>query len=476
MRAHRMLRQVYRIAVFFVVGHVYGQNTSEISRIAASQGGASPLLFEVNQDIEQDFLYSGFSDERECTVRRGIPNSIEKIKKGEEVTIAFMGGSITQANYCYRLQIASILEKQYPDVRFKWINAGVSGTGTDLGAFRVEEHVLSQKPDLVLLEFAVNGAYTMGMEGIVRQIIKKSPNTDICLIYAMLGAHLKSYQEGRIPSSVQGLEELAEHYQLPSIHLGMEIADLESKQRLLWKGTKSEAGIRILFSNDGIHPIREGGNLYAAALARGFEKMANTIKVAQVKIPEPLLSSSWDRAGMYEPQIIGHFDAAWKCQPTAGSSLRAFTGWFESVMTASKPYAAFNFSFEGDLFGLFDIGGPEVGQLEIWVDGKRVNLKKDRFEGLSIYNVEESKGDSLLNRFNQYCNNRYRGQYDVLRLPYGVHNIRMVVSENQCDKANILGEQNQEDVRLNPEKYNQVTIYLGRILLRGRPIINNRHI
>ena len=39
------------------------------------------------------------------------------------------------------------------------LNAVISGTGSDLGAFRVSEQLLKYKPDLIFIEFAVNGAF-----------------------------------------------------------------------------------------------------------------------------------------------------------------------------------------------------------------------------------------------------------------------------------------------------------------------------
>ena len=107
----------------------------------------------------------------------------------------------------------------------------------------------------------------------IRKIIKENPHTDICLIYTVYTNQITTYQKGDIPQVIKGLEDIAAHYQLPSIHLGMEAATLEKAGKLLWKGNKEVAAGKILFSNDGIHPVAEGGNLYASAIARGLEKI-----------------------------------------------------------------------------------------------------------------------------------------------------------------------------------------------------------
>src|SRR5690606_23386718 len=172
-----------------------------------------------------------------------------------QTTVAFIGGSITQGNYCYRLQTAKYLQTVYSETPFKWINAGVSGTGTDLAAFRLKEQVLDYQPDLIFIEFAVNKAYAEGMEGMIRQIITHNPNTAICIIYTILHGQTQYYQRGNIPENIQRLEKLADYYELPSIHLGMEAAALEKEGALIWKAEKQVEG-KILFSKDGIHPLQ----------------------------------------------------------------------------------------------------------------------------------------------------------------------------------------------------------------------------
>src|SRR5690606_8865640 len=447
------------------------QSPQDIEKIAASQRCSSPLLFEVNAEKAGHLKLSDFNSAEECDVRRGLPHFFEKINSGEDITIAFIGGSLTQANFCYRLQISNFIQQQYPQVGFKWINAGISGTGTDLGAFRIEEQVLSQNPDLVFIDFAVNGAYADGMEGIVRQIIQHNFRTDICFIYAILGSHTASYQQGKVPSHIRNLEQLADHYGIPSVHMGMESAYLEAEGKLLWKGSETEAGTKILFSHDGIHPLKKGGDLYAMAMARSILKMSKQDKdEAEMALPNALHTELWDEAHMYSPREIASFDQHWRDVSSNDSHLNMFSGWFDTLTTAYQAQATCSFSFEGDLFGLFDIGGPEAGQLEIWIDGKKVKLEPNEESGFQFFRTNEESRDSLLNRFNEYCNNRYRGQYNVIAVPYGVHHVKYVISPLRADKAAILGEKQQQDILSNPEKYDHNRIYLGRILLRGKPL------
>lgn len=460
------------IVLITVLPSAYGQSRADLDKIAASQGEASPLVYTTS-DKEIPLIHPGdFYNEKECTVRKGLPNFYSKIKKGQEVTVAFIGGSITQGEYCYRLQTTQYMENTYSGVRFKWINAGVSGTGTDLGAFRIREQVLQYNPDLIFIEFAVNGGYPDGMEGMIRKIIKENPSTDICLIHTIYTGQTASYQKGDVPQVIKKLEDIAAHYQIPSIHLGMEAAKFEKEGKLLWKGSKETAAGKILFSNDGVHPIADGGNLYAAAIARGLKKIQKENTPSQVRpLPDPLIGAEWEEAEMYIPSQIASFDRSWKeINTSENPSLKKFSGWFDTLMTSGKEGASFSFGFEGDMIGLFDIGGPEVGQVEILIDGKLVRLKETATKGFHLYETNDRIGSYTLNRFNSWCNNRYRGQYDVIKLEKGIHQVTIRISSEKADKKKILGNGKHDDIMEYPEKYNQSVIYLGRILLRGKPV------
>lgn len=415
----------------------HGQSFADLDKIAASQGAASPLVYTTTGKEIPRIEPGGFDCDKECAPRNGLPNFFSKINEGKEVVVAFIGGSITQADYGYRLQTSKYIEEAYPRVRFRWINAGVSGTGTELGAFRIGEQVLQHNPDLVFIEFAVNGGEAEAMEGMVRQIIRKNPHTDICLVYTIMQKQIKLYREGEIPPTIQKYDSVAAYYHIPSIHLGMEAIQLEHDNEL--------------FSADGIHPSKKGGNLYGSAIARGLRKMeAIRSKSPAHQLPRPLIGERWDEAGMYLPTQIASFDGNWNVIHTEDyPDLAKFGSWFHTLSTSERKGASFSFCFEGDIFGIFDIGCPEAGQLDIRIDASPVKT---------------------LNRFNSYCNNRYRGQYNILKLPYGVHKVTIWVSDKNADKRAILGPRQLDDITKYPRKYARSVIYLGRILLRGKPV------
>src|SRR5690606_6486094 len=67
----------------------------------------------------------------------------------------------------------------------------------------------------------------------------------------------------------------------------------------------------------------------------------------------------------------------------------------------------------------------------------------------------------------------YRGQYELIKLAPGQHTVTLKVASAKADKCAILGPKQLTDITHHPEKYDATRIYLGRILLRGKPLTND---
>lgn len=129
----------------------------------------------VQIDYSKGFINEG-NDER-------ILACMAKGLKGEPLTVAFLGGSITQGSLsstpelCYAYLTYEWWKEQFPKSEITYVNAGIGGTTSHLGTGRVDEEVLSHKPDFVIVEFSVNDADTdvhfeETYEGLVRRILK----------------------------------------------------------------------------------------------------------------------------------------------------------------------------------------------------------------------------------------------------------------------------------------------------------------
>ena len=332
------------------------------------------------------------------------------------------------------------------------------------------EQVLQYNPDLVFVEFAVNGGTSQAIEGIVRQIRQHNAATDICFIYTIAREQYMIYAAGQVPDNIKKLELIADYYQIPSVHMGLYPALLEKRNQLIWKSNLPVEN-KIVFSNDGVHPTEAGGNLYAQSIARALKKISDVEGTSFRKKRKPIFKNNLIDATMFSLNQYGVYSSGWQFINTDDvPALKQFAPWFKEVLSASASGETYTFTFRGSGFGIFDIGGPEVGQLEIVVDGKEVQLVKSPETTLLSLSEDKNVGINLLNRFNQYCNNRYRGQYEFIELPKGKHVVQLKLSAELPDKKAILGSSNLDDYTKHPEKYFQHKVYLGRILLNGKPL------
>ena len=146
--------------------------------------------------------YTGPVTAQEVRARAGVGHFMAKVKAGKEVTVAYLGGSITAMNG-WRNLTTDWLRATYPQAKFKEIHASIGGTGSNLGVFRVAHDALRHNPDLLFVEFATNDggaapeSIWRSMEGIVRQTWKKNPDTDIVFAYTITEAMKQDYLAGK---------------------------------------------------------------------------------------------------------------------------------------------------------------------------------------------------------------------------------------------------------------------------------------
>lgn len=451
------------------INTIVGVDTS----IAGSQTGALSLRFSVDTSYRLKYV-EPWQDPAETYVRGGLENFKQKIKqKKGSLCVAFLGGSITRAHDQYRQQTINIIQDLNPALVVSAVNAGVSGTGTDLGACRLQDQVLKYKPDLLFVEFAVNGGEPAAMEGIVRQVRKQLPRTSICFIYTISGEQYKKYTNGEIPDYIIGLEKIASHYQIPSIHLGKRASQLEADGKLVWKASSPIEG-KIIFSKDGVHPTKEGGDLYGASIARGLKNILDFNSKIKATLPSPIYGYEWELATMLDPERYSRLSGSWQKLNTAeDKDLSAYAPWFPYILKTETSSSSLCFRFSGTGFGFFDIGGPEVGQVSITVDGLPASLVRN--SGSRSWVLSDDSANTVkntLNRFNEYCFGRYRGQFELVRVKEGIHKVCYVLSNYKIDKSTFVSKTTDEDFRNNPLKYEKQTFYLGKILLLGTPINN----
>ena len=130
-----------------------------------------------------------------------IKKALEKARGGEDITVAFIGGSITQGAGAVPINTACYPYLTYEGIKtlcgegagdVHYVKAGVGGTPSELGILRYESDVLSDgeiTPDIVVVEFAVNdeGDETKGecYDSLVRKIYNGPGKPAVILMFAV---------------------------------------------------------------------------------------------------------------------------------------------------------------------------------------------------------------------------------------------------------------------------------------------------
>lgn len=177
---------------------------------------------------------------------------IEKAESGQDITIAFLGGSITQGcnatneDNSYVSRTYSWFRNTFTNINVKCINAGVGATGSIIGVHRVEKQVLSHNPDILFIDFAVNDKNTIydkiAYESLIRRILSLDNPPAIIEIF-MSNFDGSNVQEQQI--------EVGRKYNIPMISFRDSIHAEISKGNLKWE----DVGTDEVHPNDYGHFI-----------------------------------------------------------------------------------------------------------------------------------------------------------------------------------------------------------------------------
>jgi len=308
----------------------------------------------------------------ELHVRSGLPTTADRAAQSGEFRVAYLGGSITAAEGWRPLTTAH-LRRVFPRVAITEIAAGLPGTGSDLGACRLYTDVLRHRADLLFIEFAVNDATTPpaeiehAMEGIVRQTWRSNPATDICFVYTVSTPGWSDVVAGNFPASAKAMENVAAHYDIPTVHLGFEVAWQVARGKLIFKGVPSD-GDRA-FSLDGVHPTAAGHRVYADVLQQALPELLKKT-TPRSALPAPLYADNWERA---EQRALSPpmFRGTWAQVAPDDPALRGATKvLLPPTWRTETPGAAVEFEFTGTRLGLLGIAAPDSGEFVVTVDDR----------------------------------------------------------------------------------------------------------
>lgn len=327
----------------------------------------------------------------EFRVRAGLPNFFAKLKANAPVRIAYLGGSITAANG-WRPKTTAWFKERYPGSVITEINVAISGTGSDYSACRLMKDVMPQKPDLVFLECRVNGGggyEQKSVEGIVRQIWKTSPRTDICFVYTICEWMLADLKAGKSPAFSKTMEEIANVYGIPTIDVGVEIARREADGSLIFKGNAPVEG-KLVFSADGTHPGDAGHDVYRDVIVRCMLKMKYTATAKSHTLPTAMSANCWQTTDLL-PIQKAVLSNRWVPVDIATDLVynddRGRTeAMLHETVKCSKIGESFTVKWNGTTVGISDIPYGESSILEAVVDnGAPISIERVQYEKIRKY-------------------------------------------------------------------------------------------
>lgn len=228
-------------------------------------------------------IWEGRTDEFKEMIKRSlmttgnnyrIKKAIEKAKRGEEVTIGYIGGSITEGynsshveksyaylSYLYFKEAYGVADKD----NVKYVNAGMAGTPSTLGMIRYDRDILGYAetpPDILFVEFSVNDGDdpTNGdaFESLVLNALQDENQPAVVLLFAVFKSKWNLQDR---------LAPVGGHYDLPMISIKDAVVPELDNARL----TDAE------FFSDQYHPTDYGHEIMADCIKYYFSTVNSEI-------------------------------------------------------------------------------------------------------------------------------------------------------------------------------------------------------
>ncbi len=237
-----------------------------------------------------------------------------KARRGEEICVAAIGGSITAGGLQtkdpknrYIARVADWFTQTFPKAKVRFVNAGIGGTNSLYGAMRVQRDVLSKKPDLVIVEYAVNDNHPVPMfwgsyEGVLRQILREPQQPAVVQMFFM-------QRKGENAQESQHM--LGRHYDLPMV----------SFRDAWWPEIYSGRTKWEVMYADVVHP-NDTGHILASELLIALLNDVN-------RNPPAATSASVSRENLPPPMITDLFA---NCRYAQGADLKPTqnSGWTQT--------------------------------------------------------------------------------------------------------------------------------------------------
>lgn len=219
-----------------------------------------------------------------------LKKCMERAQDGEELTLGFFGGSITQDacasshENCYARRVFRWWEGNFPNATFHYVNAGIGGTSSLFGTARVVQDLLIYQPDFVVVDFSVNdvenGQRQETYEGVLRQILAWPSKPAVVLLNNIY------YDTGYTDEDCH--TAVGAWYGVPHVSIR------DSVYRRMQQGEFTREQI----TPDGLHPNDQGHGLVAAEITGLLNSVKGDLDRSEEEkpMPAPMTANAYEHA------------------------------------------------------------------------------------------------------------------------------------------------------------------------------------
>lgn len=228
--------------------------------IIAALLNSEPVLAK---EINYERMYSEALDFPKGNLQR-LAAALKKAEQGNEITVGFIGGSITEGYNAsapqnnYVNNVCGWLKNKFPCARINAVNAGIGGTSSYLGVHRVEKELLEYSPDIVFVDFSVNDYFAyeqmQSYENLIRRILCADSNPAVILLFM-------PKEDGVNMQEVQSA--VGAYYRLPMISYADAVFGEMEKGDLAWRD----------ISDDVVHPNDLGHSIIAILIEKYLDEV-----------------------------------------------------------------------------------------------------------------------------------------------------------------------------------------------------------
>lgn len=292
-----------------------------------------------------------------------VARVMKKAEAGQSITVAALGGSITEGFHssCPQKSYAGIMRKwwedKFPDIRIKYVNAGIGATDSYLGLHRARRDVLQFQPDFIIVDFTVNDHaeefYGKSYERLIRTLLGAESNPAVVLLFMTMedGTNAQEFHS-----------KVGKKYKLPMISYGnVVLAEIEAG-KYQWTD----------ISPDDIHPNDRGHAIAGGLVCAYLDRIYHTYIKDQKECAGKQEEQAGDAIALQAEEgtildAAGIFPVSKGGWEKADLHPHLHDGWLGSSCTGSLEFEL-EFANLGITY-LKSIDGA-FGKAEIYIDGK----------------------------------------------------------------------------------------------------------